>query len=165
MEIPGKKICLHRFYISGQGIILRPNFQRPGYFHGDVTYESKTILNGSFDIVAISNGERVILDKILANNPSWTYHQAKLLVLGNEIRRGQKIYIYVSPKQLYIRDYLLKFIPMRVATFRVSSLTKVNSWILSMNGELSGELFVQFVISIKLFLTFYRSNFYLLIMI
>ena len=54
--------------------------------------------------------------------------EATLLATNNErIRRPKKVYCYVSPKQLTVKEFYLKVIPKRLHTFRVCPATKVSS--------------------------------------
>ena len=56
--------------------------------------------------------------------------EATLLATNNErIRRPKKVYCYVSPKQLTVKEFYLKVIPKRLHTFRVCPATKVSSQI------------------------------------
>lgn len=141
-------ICTCTFNFVGDVVHLNITFNRPGIFHGTILYKNTVIgtntfgsnnsnygststsgggnVNGRFSIVSITNAEETSLQYILANSPSWKYHKGKLLVLNESVvQKSREIYIYVSSKQLYVQEYFLKFIPVKVATFRVSSMTKV----------------------------------------
>ncbi|XP_078726681.1 apoptosis-resistant E3 ubiquitin protein ligase 1 [Lampetra fluviatilis] len=45
-------------------------------------------------------------------------------VLADKMRKAKKVYCYISPKQLTIKEYYLRIIPWRLLTFRVCPGTK-----------------------------------------
>lgn len=54
-------------------------------------------------------------------------YDAKLLgVNGERISKPKKVLCYVSPKQLIVKELILKFIPKRLFTFRLCPSTKVS---------------------------------------
>jgi len=106
-------------------VVFKPKFQKTGFFQGEITYDQLTIQQGKFDLVVLSQSEKAKVDEMLQKDTNWIYHQAKLLVVGAKVQKGKKIYIYVGPKQLCVRDYVWKVFPIRVATFRVTPTTKV----------------------------------------
>lgn len=120
-------LCRHHFFNSGDYVGLKLKFLQCGFFNGEITYNHQTILFGKFDLVCISSDrEKNCLNQIIQNpDRSWVPHEAKLLVVGSELRKGEKIYIYVCPKQLHVRDYFWKIFPIRIATYRVTPMTKV----------------------------------------
>lgn len=55
-----------------------------------------------------------------------TCYAAKLLGMqGERFAKPKKVFCFISPKQLTIKEYLLKFIPKRLVTFRLCPSTKV----------------------------------------
>lgn len=53
-------------------------------------------------------------------------YDAKLLYANEEkMSKPKKVLCYVSPKQLIIKEMILKFIPKRLFTFRLCPSTKV----------------------------------------
>lgn len=55
------------------------------------------------------------------------WYEAYLLQSGSERhRRPKKVFCYISPKQLTIKEFYLKIIPKRLFTFRVCPATKVS---------------------------------------
>jgi len=53
-------------------------------------------------------------------------YEAKLLsVFGQPKTKPRKVLCYIGPKQITIKEMILKFIPKRIATFRLCPSTKV----------------------------------------
>ena len=44
---------------------------------------------------------------------------------GEKFSKAKKVFCFISPKQLTIKEYLLRFIPKRLVTFRLCPSTKV----------------------------------------
>jgi len=54
-------------------------------------------------------------------------YDAKLVsVKGDRLVKPKKVQCYVSPKQLIIKELILRFIPKRLFTFRLCPSTKVS---------------------------------------
>lgn len=63
---------------------------------------------------------------IAGNSPAWTAHPANLKRIGDEVQlKPRKVFLYVSPKLVYVQEFMLKVIPFKLATYRVSPMTKV----------------------------------------
>lgn len=53
--------------------------------------------------------------------------QAKLHTFSGELqKKPRQVYVYVSAKQVAVKEYYFGLIPSRVATYRVLPVTKVN---------------------------------------
>ena len=57
-------------------------------------------------------------------NPSPTSHKSKLLSEGSH--QGSNIYIFVTPKQLIIKYYVMCLIPIKLCTIRVAPFTIID---------------------------------------
>ena len=73
-----------------------------------------------------------------------TYFEGEIVGIdGDPIdrsKKSKKVYLYLTGKQLTIKEYFLKFIPMRLYTFRLAPTTKVNlvySPLKNQNNEIS----------------------------
>ena len=107
-------------------VALTTRFPEPGVFHGTLTYDNTPIQNGSFEIISLSSVEAAAVQKNVAVKSPNAYYEGKLISIGKEIQnKTRKVYVTVSAKQLVVKEYFLKLLPMRVATFRLSPNTKV----------------------------------------
>ena len=76
-----------------------------------------------FLLVVESDAEKV--KKNLEKKSTEGYEAALLTHNNTKQRRPKKVYCYISPKQLTIKEFYLKIIPKRLQTFRVCPATKV----------------------------------------
>jgi len=101
-------------------------FPEPGVYRGKLTYEKEPIGNGAFEILVLSPAEAAAVQKNVAVKSPKAFYEGKLLSLGTEVQnKARKVYVTISAKQLVVKEYLLKFLPIRLATFRLSPNTKV----------------------------------------
>lgn len=108
-------------------VALTIRFPEPGVYHGSLTYEKEPISNGTFETLALTTTEAAAVQKNVAVKSPNTYYEGKLLGIGNEVQnKTRKVYVSVSSKQVVLKEYFLKVLPIRLATFRVSPNTKVN---------------------------------------
>lgn len=102
--------------------------------------------NGDFDIIvlnskqnthftfrenrthfAFSGIDSTLVHKNVASKNHNVCYDAKLVgINGERISKPKKVLCYVSPKQLIIKELILKFIPKRLFTFRLCPSTKVS---------------------------------------
>jgi hypothetical protein len=74
----------------------------------------------------LSTAEAAAVQKNVAVKSSKAYHEGVLVSIGKEVQtKARKVYVSVSAKQLVVKEYFLKVLPLRVATFRLSPNTKV----------------------------------------
>lgn len=107
-------------------ISLQIKFKVSGVFNGTLTYDEKPVQNGKFDIIVLNTSEASAVQKNVAAKTANSYYEAKLLSVGNDVQNKlRKVYISVTSKQLVIKEYFLKVLPRRIATFRLSPNTKV----------------------------------------
>lgn len=91
-------------------------------FTNDRTLYSTNILQ----IMLISGADSTLVHKNVASKNHNVYYEAKLIgTNGERILKPKKVLCYVSPKQLIIKELILKFIPKRIYTFRLCPSTKV----------------------------------------
>jgi len=64
---------------------------------------------------------------VATKNHNISYEARLVSVQGEKLAKPKKVYCYVSPKQLTIKELILKFIPKRLVTFRLCPSTKVTS--------------------------------------
>lgn len=89
-----------------------------------MTYRGHNISTGDFNIIVLNSNDAALVAKNTKKNHSVSY-EARLLSLNNErFAKPKKVHVYVSPKQLTIKEYILKIIPKRLITFRLCPSTK-----------------------------------------
>ena len=104
------------------GLVLK--LDKPGLYRGSVTYRGNSISTGDFNVIVLNTNDATLVSKNAKKNHSVSY-EAKLLSLNNErFAKPKKVFVYVSPKQLTIKEYILKIIPKRLITFRLCPSTK-----------------------------------------
>lgn len=75
----------------------------------------------------ISGGiARMVHNNVASKDPNICYAAKLLGMQGERFSKPKKVFCFISPKQLTIKEYLLKFIPKRLVTFRLCPSTKVN---------------------------------------
>lgn len=68
--------------------------------------------------------DATLVQKNVRNHSTW--YEARLLSFqGEKYVKPRKVIVYISPKQLTIKEFVLKFIPKRLITFRLCPSTKV----------------------------------------
>lgn len=75
---------------------------------------------------AAGSDATLVHKNVASKNPHICYEAKLLGMQGERYSKPRKVFCYVSPKQLTIKEYLLKFIPKRLVTFRLCPSTKVN---------------------------------------
>lgn len=58
-------------------------------------------------------------------NRSVSYEVKLIRIEGEPAFKPKKVFIFISPKQLTVKEYVLKFLAKRIATFRLCPSTKV----------------------------------------
>ncbi|XP_054264411.1 apoptosis-resistant E3 ubiquitin protein ligase 1-like [Macrosteles quadrilineatus] len=102
---------------------LTVTFSKEGCFHAKVAFNGVTLHNGDFDCIVLSSSDAAMVHKNVRNHN--ICYEARLLTLhGERLSKPRKVLVYVSPKQLTIKEFLLKFIPKRLVTFRLCPSTK-----------------------------------------
>lgn len=125
-------------------VTMKMRFPEPDVFRGAVTYDTKRVQNGDFEIIVLSSDEAAAVQKNVLAKTAHVSYEGKLLSIGKEIQtKVRKVFVSVSSKQLVVKEYFLKFLPFRVATFRLSPNTKVNSTI--SKGQIRNASYVTFL--------------------
>lgn len=101
-------------------------FPEPICLRARITYEMQPIPNANFDLIVLSSCDTTLVHKNIASRKHNIAYDAKLLsVEGQSKIKSKKVICYVGPKQLTIKEMILKIIPKRIATFRLCPSTKV----------------------------------------
>ncbi|XP_052123862.1 apoptosis-resistant E3 ubiquitin protein ligase 1 isoform X1 [Frankliniella occidentalis] len=108
-----------------------------GCYHACVSYNSVPLHNGEFDILVLSGNDANLVYKNVASKNHNICYEARLVSLnGDRLVKPRRVACYVSPKQITIKDYVFKFFPKRLYTFRLCPSTKFNY--LGNNNQHSG---------------------------
>ncbi|XP_046387424.1 apoptosis-resistant E3 ubiquitin protein ligase 1 isoform X2 [Ischnura elegans] len=106
-------------------ISLQVQLPTEGCYHATVSYHGLILNNGDFDIIVLSNSDASLVNKNVATKNHNIWYEARLISIhGEKLPKPKKVFCYVSPKQLTIKEFLLKFIPKRLVTFRLCPSTK-----------------------------------------
>ncbi|PSN50365.1 Apoptosis-resistant E3 ubiquitin protein ligase 1 [Blattella germanica] len=104
---------------------LQVRFPSEGCFHATVSYKGIELHNGDFDIIVLSTSDAALVQKNVASKNHNICYEARLVSLqGERLSKPKKVFCYVSPKQLTVKEFLLKIIPKRLVTFRLCPSTK-----------------------------------------
>ncbi|XP_022090891.1 apoptosis-resistant E3 ubiquitin protein ligase 1-like [Acanthaster planci] len=107
-------------------LALRVRMETTGCYKALVTYRKEKLSNGEFNILVLSENDAEKVKKNLDKKSTEGY-EATLLTHNNaKQRRPKKVYCYISPKQLTVKEFYLRIIPKRLQTFRVCPATKFN---------------------------------------
>jgi hypothetical protein len=86
-----------------------------------------TLFKHEFCFQKISDQELNAVDKAVSKRNHNMHFEARLLSTNyhSPSDKGKKIYCYISPKQLTIKEFHFKIIPKKLYTFRVCPSTRV----------------------------------------
>lgn len=104
---------------------MRITMAREGCYQASVSYGDMKLRNGDFNILVISNEDMACVNKNMARKSHSIWYEARLLQ-GNPSseEKAKKVYVYISPKQLTLKEYYLKIIGKKLFTWRVCPSTK-----------------------------------------
>ncbi|PIK52514.1 putative apoptosis-resistant E3 ubiquitin protein ligase 1 [Apostichopus japonicus] len=106
-------------------ITLTMNVKRPGCYQASITYQGEPIRNGNFTLLVLSEPDAEKVTKCIEKKNGDAHFECMLLACKHEkLRKPKKVVCYISPKQLTVKEFYLKFIPKRLFTFRVCPATK-----------------------------------------
>ncbi|CAH0777685.1 unnamed protein product [Bemisia tabaci] len=98
-------------------------FLQEGIYQVKVLYQGEPLHNGEFDCIVLNVADAALVRKNVSDHN--TCYEARLLKFqGETLLKPKKVVVYISPKQLTIKEFLLKFIPKRLVTFRLCPSTK-----------------------------------------
>ncbi|XP_037926273.1 apoptosis-resistant E3 ubiquitin protein ligase 1 isoform X4 [Hermetia illucens] len=106
-------------------------FPEPICLKAVISFQNQRLPNGDFDIIVLSSSDTTLVHKNIASRKHNICYEAKLLsIFGQPRSKPRKVLCYVGPKQksllfqVTIKEMILKFIPKRIATFRLCPSTK-----------------------------------------
>lgn len=101
------------------------NLNKEGCYRATVSFNGVTLKNGDFDVIVLNESDSAQVQKNVAKQNHNMYYKARLLSCNGEVlAKPKKVFCYLSPRQLTIREFILNFIPIRLFTFRVCPSTK-----------------------------------------
>lgn len=86
------------------------------------------IILSNFNCLLFENAgavSRAVHQSVASKNFDTCYAAKLLGMQGERFAKPKKVFCFISPKQLTIKEYLLRFIPKRLVTFRLCPSTKV----------------------------------------
>lgn len=96
-----------------------------GLYSAIVSYRGSALKNGEFTVIVLNSSESALVQKHSSKRSQFSGFKARLISINNErLNKPKKVFCFVSPKQLTIKEYFLKIIPKRIVTFRLCPSTK-----------------------------------------
>jgi hypothetical protein len=100
-----------------------------GYFMGSIEYNGNPLENGNFSVLCINDHLSEVVKSHVAKRSVYLWFECRLLwkSAGKCSKPGKlkKVYCYVTPKQIVIKEFYLYVIPKRLFTFRLQPKTKL----------------------------------------
>ncbi|CAH1174172.1 unnamed protein product [Phaedon cochleariae] len=110
-----------------QRVTVELRFIKECCYHATIYYHGTELQNGDFDIIVLNSVDSTLVHRNVASKNHNICYDAKLIgINGDRFSTPKKIFCYVSPKQLIIKELIFKFIPKRMFTFRLCPSTKFN---------------------------------------
>ncbi|KAJ8721167.1 hypothetical protein PYW07_001942 [Mythimna separata] len=101
-------------------------FERAGVYRAQVLYEGVLLHNGEFDCIVLTASDTATVQRNISSKRHNISYEARLLS-----GKPRRVLCCISPKQLTLKDYILKFIPKRITSFRLCPSTKVSECVVS----------------------------------
>ncbi|CAI9739768.1 apoptosis-resistant E3 ubiquitin protein ligase 1-like [Octopus vulgaris] len=99
--------------------------EKGGSFQAVVTYGDVKLKNGEFNILVLNLNDTSRVKKNLAKRSHDIWYEARLLSCNHErLEKPKKLYVYMSPKQLTLKEYYFFLFSKKLFTFRVCPSTK-----------------------------------------
>ncbi|XP_047530174.1 apoptosis-resistant E3 ubiquitin protein ligase 1 isoform X1 [Vanessa atalanta] len=117
-----------------QRVSLALCFPRPGVFRAAVYYERVLLLNGEFDCIVLTAGDTASVQRQLGARRGAAFEAR---VVG---ARARRVLCCLSAKQLLVKDYILRFIPKRITSFRLCPSTRLQLAARAEGSGPAGEL-------------------------
>ncbi|KRT81256.1 hypothetical protein AMK59_5638 [Oryctes borbonicus] len=128
-------------------ITVQLKFLYEGCYHAKMRYQGTELNNGDFDIIVLNSADSTLVLKNVASKNHNVCYEAKLVGINSErILKPKKVLCYVSPKQLIVKELILKFIPKRIYTFRLCPSTKISfiaESVAKQNESLDGSFIID----------------------
>ncbi|KAK3093591.1 hypothetical protein FSP39_017830 [Pinctada imbricata] len=106
-------------------LTMHINMEKEGCYQATVSYGDIKLRNGDFTILVISKEDMAHVNKNLTKKRHNIWYEARLLSKDHESTdKAKRVYVYISPKQLTLKEYYLKIIGKKLFTWRVCPSTK-----------------------------------------
>ncbi|KAK3702762.1 hypothetical protein RRG08_042746 [Elysia crispata] len=106
-------------------LVMYIKIDKEGCYQAVVSYGDIKLKNGEFDILVLNATELTKVQKNVAKRKHNLWYEARLLNQnGEKLDKPKKVYLYISPKQLTIKEFYFKIYPKKICTFRVCPWTK-----------------------------------------
>ncbi|CAL1527790.1 unnamed protein product, partial [Lymnaea stagnalis] len=106
-------------------LVMYIKIDQKGCYQAVVSYGDVKLKNGEFDILVL---EPVEYNKVIKNvykRKHNVWYTARLLSLhGQKLDKPKKVFVYISPKQMTIKEFCFKIYRRKLCTFRVCPWTK-----------------------------------------
>uniref|UniRef100_A0A224Z314 HECT-type E3 ubiquitin transferase n=1 Tax=Rhipicephalus zambeziensis TaxID=60191 RepID=A0A224Z314_9ACAR len=118
--------CYHwESHPENSRIALVLTLDKVGCYQVNVSYRGTSLSNGDFHVIVLSKSDAALVRKNVAKKSHNIWYEAKLIAMNCEkLSKPKKVFVYISPKQLTIKEYVLRIIPKRLITFRLCPSTK-----------------------------------------
>ncbi|KAL1434988.1 hypothetical protein MTO96_001543 [Rhipicephalus appendiculatus] len=118
--------CYHwESHPENSRIALVLTLDKVGCYQVNVSYRGTSLSNGDFHVIVLSKSDTALVRKNVAKKSHNIWYEAKLIAMNCEkLSKPKKVFVYISPKQLTIKEYVLRIIPKRLITFRLCPSTK-----------------------------------------
>ena len=108
-------------------LLIQVTFADQGIYLLRVKFHQSLLNKGELNVIVLSKTDQVAVEKTLTARSLPIYYEARMTSInGDKCSKARKVYCALTPKQLAIKDYILGFIPKRLATFRLCPSTKVH---------------------------------------
>ena len=95
-----------------------------GAFPVEIKYLDNVI--GRLQILVLSSSSINNINSYISRMGWNSYYEATLLSLNGSSQKAKTVYIYLTDKQMIVREFFLKLIPHRLASYRVNPQVKLN---------------------------------------
>ena len=122
--------------IGGDCLIISLSFAegQEGWYTAQILLDGTKIdMTNNLTLIVISSQDYHKVDRVVNNNEissGTIYFEGEVIGVDRQLidknKKSRKVYIYMTGKQVTIKEYFFKFIPMRLYTFRLTPTTKVN---------------------------------------
>ncbi|XP_060803597.1 apoptosis-resistant E3 ubiquitin protein ligase 1 [Amyelois transitella] len=114
-----------------QRVVMTLCFEKAGIYRAAIRLKGELLMNGEFDCIVLTERDAATVERNISSRRHDICYEAKLLSDG----KPRRVLCCLNPKQFIVKDFLFKFIPKRITSFRVCPSTKL---VLSARGSGAG---------------------------
>lgn len=100
--------------------------EKTGIFHVTLAHLLQPLVNCSFHLVVLPPNLLNQLEANVSKQKHNLWYEAQFLDLENPKAKPRKVYVYITPRQLTVKEFYLKIFPKRLFTFRVCPSTRMD---------------------------------------